>query len=337
MTLETLMSRMLPAIEEEMRAVVSQVDSAEEFELLQMLTYHLGWEGEGAGPNARGKRVRPLLLLLTTMGTGGDWEQALPAAAAVELVHNFSLVHDDIQDESPLRRGRPTVWKKWGIAQAINAGDSLYALAGLAIFRLDGSLPAAQVNRAAEILQTACLRLTQGQYLDMMFEHQDEVSLDWYWRMVEGKTATLLATCTHLGALISGAHPKVQQGCRQFGLNLGLAFQAVDDLLGVWGDPAQTGKSSQSDLLARKKTLPVVYALQHNGAFAQRWRQEALQPKEVSALAALLREEGAYDYVVAQAQKYTLRARQALKQAIAPGEAKQALLELTDRLLKRLI
>ena len=170
-----------------------------------MLTYHMGWEGEGAGPEAQGKRIRPLLVLLCAEAAGGNWRAALPAAAAVELLHNFSLIHDDIQDNSPLRRNRPTVWVKWGAAQAINAGDVLFTLAFLALQDLAGTLPPQNVLLASHILQETCLRLTEGQYLDMSYETRPALPLDAYWPMIGGKTSALLACCCELGALVGGA------------------------------------------------------------------------------------------------------------------------------------
>ena len=169
-----------------------------------MLAYHMGWEGEGAGPAARGKRIRPLLVLLTSGAAQGDWKNALPAAAAVELIHNFSLIHDDIQDGSDQRRGRPTVWKLWGTAQAINSGDAMFALAHLTIFRLAGTTNEHTAFQAAHMLQETCLELTKGQFLDMSYETQSQLMIDDYWPMVSGKTAALLATCTELGALVAG-------------------------------------------------------------------------------------------------------------------------------------
>ncbi|MBE9475272.1 MAG: polyprenyl synthetase family protein, partial [Chloroflexi bacterium] len=173
---------LLDAIEGELlhKSIGDQGDS-ELRQYYSMLTYHLGWEGEGAGPEARGKRVRPLLLLLTCAAAGGDWQNALPAAAAVELIHNFSLIHDDIQDNSPIRRGRETVWKRWGIAQAINAGDAMFTLAHLSLLRLERTTSSTITTQAANTLQLACLQLTKGQYLDLEFETQAQLPMKAYW------------------------------------------------------------------------------------------------------------------------------------------------------------
>ena len=172
-----------------------------------MMHYHMGWAD--ADLNAvvvkSGKRIRPLSCLISTEAAGGSWEQALPAAAAIELLHNFSLIHDDIEDASPTRRGRDTVWKIWGIEQAINSGDSMFALAHLSMnYLLDRDVDATTVVQALRRFDETCLpSLTQGQHADMDFETRSEVSVDEYVKMITGKTAVLLALCTELGALIA--------------------------------------------------------------------------------------------------------------------------------------
>jgi len=194
---------MLTSLEDELHHSIESQQEPELAQYYSMLAYHLGWEGQGAGPDARGKRIRPLLVLLTCSAAGGDWKDALPAAAAVELVHNFSLIHDDIQDNSPLRRGREAVWKRWGIAQAINTGDAMLTIAHLTLLRMVVSSSAEITLNAALILQQACLQLTKGQYLDLASESQDQLSIEEYWRMVGGKTAALLGACTELGAVVA--------------------------------------------------------------------------------------------------------------------------------------
>jgi geranylgeranyl diphosphate synthase type I len=335
MTLDHLTQTFLPAIEDELRQVVALADGAGLEQLSSMLAYHLGWEGEAAGPEARGKRIRPLLVLLTNAAAGGEWQHALPAAAAVELVHNFSLIHDDIEDNSPLRRGRSTVWVKWGIPQAINTGDAMFTLAHLAILRQEGITSSQVTIKSACLLQETCLRLTQGQFLDIFFESRGDLALEAYWPMVSGKTAALLAACTELGALTAESPEPICRSYRQFGHFLGLAFQALDDLLGIWGDAALTGKSADSDLLSGKKSLPVLFGLAQNGAFALRWRRGSITPDETPALAAQLEVEGGRAYTQEQANHLTDQAMQALQAAHPVGEAGQALNELASQLLRR--
>lgn len=335
MAFDSIVQPYRAAIEAELRRAVDQADGEDLAPYRRMLAYHLGWEGEGAGEEARGKRLRPLLLLLVNAACGGEWRRALPAAAAVELVHNFSLIHDDIQDNSPLRRGRPALWKRYGIAQAINSGDAMLTLAHLTLLRLEEVLSAEIAIQAARVLQLACLRLTQGQFLDLHYEARGDLSLEAYWPMVTGKTSALISACTELGALTAGAPATVREAYRRFGLSLGLAFQAQDDVLGIWGDSARMGKSAESDLLAGKKTLPVLYGLSRDGPFARRWRQGPPSPEEIQDLAAQLEAEGARAYTQQAAGRLTEQALEALQAANPQGEAGQALVALANRLLGR--
>lgn len=335
MALEQFVDIMRPAIEKELQGTLDLHLSKSLPELYGMLAYHMGWEGEGAGPEAQGKRIRPLLVLLCAESAGGDWRCALPAAAAVELIHNFSLIHDDIQDRSELRRGRPTVWAKWGVAQAINAGDLMFSLAHLSVLRLRESCAENFVIEAVQLLQKACVRLTEGQYMDMSYETRREITLDEYWPMVAGKTASLLATSARLGALVAGCEVNRQEAFWDYGYSLGLAFQAWDDYLGVWGDPSVTGKSIESDLLTGKKSLPVVYGLSQRGKFARRWLEGQIRVDEVAQLAQWLKEEGAQEFTRATAEGLTNQALKSLNRAVSKGAAGDALYELTKMLLQR--
>ncbi len=335
MSFKDITTPMLPCIEDELQRAVDLVKVHGMQEYHRMLAYHMGWEGEGAGPTARGKRIRPLLVLLTDGAAQGDWNNALPAAAAVELIHNFSLIHDDIQDGSDQRRGRPTVWKAWGTAQAINSGDAMFALAHLTIFRLAGTTNEHTAFQAAHMLQETCLELTKGQFLDMSYETQSQLMIEDYWPMVSGKTAALLATCTELGALIAGADERIRSYYRQFGRSLGLAFQVQDDILGIWGDAALTGKSAESDLLTGKKSLPVLFGLSQKGRFSQRWAEGPIQPDEVSQLAKVLEEEGAYNYTQNTSAELTQRALQSLSDTQPISEYADALIELANHLVNR--
>jgi geranylgeranyl diphosphate synthase type I len=328
-------SLLLLAIEDSLKLAVQASGGPGLDELRHMLAYHMGWEGAGAGAVAQGKRLRPLLVLLTAEAAGGEWKTALPAAAAVELLHNFSLVHDDIEDNSPLRRGRPTVWRQWGIAQAINTGDALYALANQTIGRLVETASPAKALQAARLFHQTCLHLTQGQYLDLAYQSCPNLGVKDYWPMVGGKTAALLEACTGLGALVAVADESELQAYREFGRLLGLAFQVQDDLLGIWGDASQTGKSTDSDLVEGKKSLPVLYGLEKGGAFAERWQGGKITPDEAPALAALLESEGARAYTEQAAARLTRQARQALADANPQQAGGAALRELAEMLLNR--
>lgn len=230
----------------------------------QMMAYHQGWAAADgsvlAPPAASGKRIRPILVILTCEALGGTAEQARGPAVAVELVHNFSLVHDDIQDRGDKRHGRDTVWRLWGAAQGINVGDALFALAQVALAK-----NAAEHPRLAEgilRLNQTCVRLCEGQYLDLRLETESEVPLDVYEAMITRKTAALIECCTALGAWAAGAPSEVVAACALYGYELGIAYQFQDDLLGVWGDPSVTGKPVRADVRSRKNALPMVLAVE---------------------------------------------------------------------------
>jgi len=295
----------------------------------------MGWTGEDAGPEAAGKRIRPLMVLLSTASSGGNWQFALPAAAAIELVHNFSLVHDDIQDNSLKRRGRDTSWVKWGAPMAINIGDALFVISNQAILDLKENFPAEVVVRAGEILNNTCLELTRGQFLDMSYEERTDLTVEDYWPMIAGKTAALLSACCHLGSLLGGADQAKQESYRSFGHYLGLAFQVQDDILGIWGDENITGKSAASDLLEGKNSLPILAGLSRKGKFAERWTQGPIQPDEVELVARLLASEGGLIAAQEASKQMTELALMSLREVDAQGEAGEALFELADKLLKR--
>lgn len=333
--LEKLRGDMQPAIQHALQAAVEAASAHTTESLQYMLSYQLGWVGDGAGPGAQGKQIRPMLVLLGAAASGGAWRQALPAAAAVELLHNFSLIHDDIQDNSSTRRGRPTVWKRWGKAQAINAGDAMFSLAHQALLDLELTLTPEVTLRACRVFQETSLHLTRGQHLDLDFEDRKEVTLDEYWQMVRGKTAALLGSAMSLGAICAQASQERQRAFQEFGLHLGLAFQAQDDILGIWGKTQVLGKSTESDLLSGKKTLPILYGLSQTGEFYRRWHAGPITEKDIPDLARLLDREGARKFARQQADRLTDQSLTALERAQPQGKAGQALHELALTLLGR--
>jgi geranylgeranyl diphosphate synthase type I len=238
-----------------LRAAVDTLPSS----MRRVAGYHLGWWDEhgAATPTSAGKSVRPALVLLSAAAAGGSPREAVPAAVAVELVHNFSLLHDDVMDGDATRRHRPTAWRLFGIGAAILAGDALLTLA-LDVLAASGH-PAS--GRAMRMLSAAVQDLVDGQSSDMAFERRDEVELAECERMATAKTAALIGCACALGALFGGGDAGEVRRLRTFGEHLGLAYQHVDDLLGIWGDSAATGKPVHSDLRNRKKSLPVVFAL----------------------------------------------------------------------------
>ncbi len=324
-----------PALREQLQQTVSLTADHGTPELQDMITYQLGWTGENAGSKAEGKQIRPLLALLASEAGGGDWKKALPAAAAVELIHNFSLIHDDLEDQGEIRRGRPTVWKIWGQAQAINTGDAMFALANIALTNLENTLSAEKALEAGKLFHATGLRLTQGQHLDIAFESQDEVELENYWKMVGGKTAALLAFSLEVGALCAAVSPEIQSNFRDFGHYLGLAFQVQDDILGIWGDEEIIGKSSTGDLVVRKKTLPVLFGLGQKKAFYETWMAGPITPEAAVGLSQVLEAEGGRAYAQSTADKLTDLALTALEGAQPQENAGEILRDLAKKLLNR--
>jgi geranylgeranyl diphosphate synthase, type I len=340
--LQQAIDAFLPQIEDEMRACMAAPDkSAPAF--YGMLHYHVGWTDVQFQPvrNKTGKRVRPLMTLLCCQAVGGAPSQALPAAAAVEIIHNFSLVHDDIQDRSATRRGRRTVWAVWGDAQAINAGDAMFTLAHLALQRLAHcGVSARRVVAALNVLDNACLRLCEGQHLDIAFENRLDVDVASYMRMIGGKTAALLGCAARLGAMVATDDVTIADRYRRIGEALGMAFQIQDDVLGIWGQAGVTGKPVADDIRSRKKTLPVLFLLcQPDVPGAGRMRalygRDSLSEQDVTEAVALLDAAGAESYAEQLARRYLREALAELEAACAEPQAGEALRELAHFLVQR--
>ena len=332
MPLEQRLFQLTNEIESGLQDFLTGLEFGHSQELRRMLRYHMGWQDNLGG----GKRLRPVITLLCAGACGGDYRAAMPAALAIELLHNFTLIHDDIEDQSATRHGRPTLWTRWGLAQAVNAGDALFSIAQLALLDLDKTCDAAIALGAARAMNRMCLHLTRGQYLDIAFETDDEVALETYLAMVQGKTAALLAYCTAMGGLAAGADDTTVNQLGDFGQSLGMAFQIQDDYLGIWGDPTVTGKSAASDLLARKKSLPVLFGLQESPGFRAQWGVENPTLAQIIVMADLLAECGAADYVKHQAELYIQQANADLAHLFPdPNEEALALAALTKKLLHR--
>ncbi len=276
----------------------------------EMCRYHLGLDGSGSS----GKRMRPLLGLLAYASITGDHRRALPGAAAVELGHNFSLVHDDIEDDDRERRHRPTLWALHGIPQAINTGDMLFSLSRIALHRLtDLGFSDRTVLRLMKLYDETCVALCEGQYLDIwMAEHDDALSVELYFDMIGRKTAALIAASIEAGAVLATEDEEVIGRYRAFGWDLGIAFQLNDDLLGIWGPERSTGKEP-TDVPRKKKTLPVIYAYEHAGPadrarLAELYANGTLAAEHVAEITAILERAGARDYTRDQAQQHRDRA-----------------------------
>lgn len=321
-SLSGLISQYVPAIDGEMRAIL---DARPALGVYQYMRYHLGWVDEAFRPleeaEARqfgGKRLRPILCILAYRSHREDWERVLPAAAAVELVQNFTLIHDDVEDNDPERRHRPTVWKLWGVPQAINAGSCMQALVNSAALRLsDVCIPDRSVLDAVQILTRCILDLTEGQYLDISFEGRFDVTLSDYFAMTSRKTGALFEASTHLGALLAGSGDDTIEAWRSVGRSFGLAFQARDDLLGIWEKSEATGKVAAGDIRKRKKSLPVVFALTHapdedRQTIRDVFLQPQITPADVERVVQVLDGCGARGYCVRVVRQHAEAALSAL-------------------------
>ena len=315
--------------EAEIRSLLDEHEDERTAELYRMARYHLGLDGEA---RTGGKRIRPLLGLLAYMSIAGDHRRALPGAAAVELGHNFSLVHDDIEDRDVERRHRPALWTVVGVPQAINAGDALFVLSRLAVHRLTAlGFPDAKILRLLRMYDETCLDLCEGQFIDIwMSEHDERMTVDAYFDMIGRKTAALIAGAVEAGALLATDDERIVAAYRSFGWSLGIAFQLNDDLLGIWGQEQATGKEA-SDLAKHKKTLPVIYALEHAGPedctrLLELYAAPGMSRSQVGEVRTILERAGAREYARNQARRYRDEALGALEEAnVGDGAAREQL------------
>lgn len=265
-------------IDSALRATVDELVTPELAPFYGQMRYHLGWVDAQLTPTANnpGKLLRPTLLLLA-FEAAGAWElanaatddtaylqRALPAAVAIELTHNFTLIHDDIEDGDAERRHRSTLWKLWGVPQAINTGDGMFALARLALWKVvEQGVDATIAVRLGEALDRASLVLAEGQYLDISFETRLDIFAAMYLNMIGRKTGALMSCAAEIGARLGTRNQETIARLRDFGKAMGIAFQIRDDLLGVWATTAELGKTPAGDIYRRKKSLPVLHALEH--------------------------------------------------------------------------
>jgi geranylgeranyl diphosphate synthase, type I len=314
-------------VDEEIRSVLSAAEP-ELQPFYGMMLYHLGLDAE-RGPS--GKRLRPLLCTLVFEAITGDARPALPAAAAIELLHNFTLIHDDIEDQDPARHHRPTLWSVWGIPQAINAGDGMFAVSRFAIQRLQG-FPAGRILSFTGLIDEACVRVCEGQFLDISFETRTDVDTERYRAMAAKKTGALFAAAAEGAAVLATDDRAVRGALAAFGGAFGQAFQAYDDLLGIWGSTERTGKLEMNDLTKRKKTLPVVLAFERARGAETRERLAALfapaaplPAENVEAIRQILDDLGIRALIESEIASHRARALQGLRGIASIAEARDAL------------
>ena len=229
--------------------------------LYDMLRYCMGWSDAYGAPleTKKGKGIRPSLCLFTCDALGGDIEKALPAAVSLELIHNFSLIHDEIQDSDEIRHHRPTLWNVWGIPKALVAGNVMRVLADKSMSTMPSD-HSKLLTVSSSIVSEACLEMIEGQYMDISFEGGDGISVDQYMKMISHKTGALLRSSVHIGAVIGSRGGRVAEIFREIGIKLGFMFQIRDDILGTWGETTSTGKPVGSDIRRKKNTLPIIHA-----------------------------------------------------------------------------
>ncbi len=318
--------------------------------LAGMIRYHLGLvdrEFQPVDPLSidRGKRVRPAVALLAAGAAGGAPDVAAPAAAALELLHNFTLIHDDIQDESPTRRHRPTVWSIWGEKQAINAGDALFAAAHLPLYELpEYGTPPDLVFRLLAAFDRMTIAIVEGQTLDLGFEDRSDVTPAEYLEMITGKTAAILRFAAWAGALLGGVSDRDAEQWAEFGLALGLGFQIHDDLLGIWGESRETGKAPADDIRRRKKSYPILLLRERLSSAERDALQRLYDSSEISGDAvgrvlAMLDREGIRAETTREVARYHDEAARALREATSgtaePNVFRNLLLALVERLAIR--
>jgi geranylgeranyl diphosphate synthase type I len=325
-------------------------------EIRHVAGYHIGWwEADGRMTGAGGKAVRPAFVLACARAAGGGGDQAemtdrraaVDAAVAVELVHDFSLLHDDVMDGDLTRRHRAAAWAVFGVGRAILAGDALLALAMDVLTGDPGpdddagtrGLPHVRAG-SARVLSGALLELCRGQSADLAFENRGDVTLTECLAMAERKTGALLGAACQLGALAGGADRRAAELYRTFGRQIGVAFQLVDDVLGIWGDPSVTGKPAGNDLAARKKSLPVVAALTSGGQAARHLarlyqREDAFDEAAVAHAAELVEMAGGRAWALAEAERRIQAAREALAGARPEPNAEADLHVLAGLITRR--
>jgi geranylgeranyl diphosphate synthase type I len=323
------------AIEREVGRSLGGSDSA----IDEMLRSYLGWTEEGLPSLA--KCLRPSLCLMACESLGGDVHQALPIAAAAELVHNFSLIHDDIEDGDLLRHHRPTLWHAYGRGPAVLAGVALWAIANQTLDRaLQAGLTAERVLQAHRILNDACREMIEGQHQDISFEERGDVTLSEYIEMIGRKSGALLGASLRLGALVAGCDEEEQERFDSFGRELGIAFQIRDDVLGIWGEGSATGKPVGADIARKKKSLPVVHAFQQvvgpdHDVLTEAYARPEMDDADINEVLSILQRWNCRYFAQGLAEDHRSRAMSILSRTAIAPDARRSFDELMSFVLER--
>jgi geranylgeranyl diphosphate synthase type I len=281
--------------------------------------------------DAGGKRLRPSMLLIAAEAAGGNPDDLVPAAVSIELIHNFTLIHDDIMDNADIRRGRPSVHKLWGLSGAILAGDTLYSKA----FQILGTTPVRPelILAAMDVLSRTCTAICEGQWLDLDFEHRERVSEEEYMEMVEKKTGVLYGASARMGAVLSGASVEVARGLDDFGRLTGMGFQIQDDVLDLTASEKVLGKKRGGDLIEGKKTLIMIHAFEH-GVNVDVFGRKDATPEEIENALLILEKSGSIEYARLRAVELVEKGKRALD-VLPDTPARAFLLELADYMISR--
>ena len=285
----------------------------------------------------RGKRFRSLLCLLVCESICKKYKRALPAAAAIEIFHNFSLVHDDIEDCDEYRRWRKSVWRVWGVEHAINVGDAMLVLACLPEIRQDKNVSENKYLKIAAMLNNCFLEVIKGQYLDMSLEKKEDILLEEYLEMIKKKTATLIIASCQIGAELATKNKKTINYYKNFGLNLGLAFQIYDDVCGIW-EESQLGKREEGDIKKKKKTLPFIFALEKlnrkdKNQFLKIYKKKSIDANDVKKIYLFLDKINARSFCEKNVLKYKKKALENLEKINIKKSYKDEISELVNKLI----
>ena len=314
-------------------------------ELSNVMRYHLGWvdrHGQPAAtPASQGKALRPTLCLFACQSLEGNPALALPAAAALELIHNFSLIHDDIQDQGYERRHQPTVWTLWGSPKALVAGDALQSVGDLAALNCAGvGVPPAVTLKISGLLTESYLEMIEGQYLDLQFEGRHDISMSDYLNMISRKTGALIRCSLNLGAVVGAQEQGVGDAFKESGRAMGYVFQIIDDVLGVWGDEETTGKPVGADIRRKKNSYPVVYTMGTANDKDQKmlneiYEKDELDDSDVDSVLAVMDRLDVKNQAQQEAEKYANVALESLAPVELSREARQEVEDLAHFLLVR--
>jgi geranylgeranyl diphosphate synthase type I len=318
---------------------VSKTLPASDSKIDEMLRFALGWTDEGMP--TLGKSLRPTFCLLACESLGGDLDIALPVAVAIELVHSFSLIHDDIEDGDTVRHHRSSLWHEYGQGPAVLAGAALWTVAYETLSRAhERGLSAERTLKARKVLNDACREMIEGQHQDLTYELRTDVTLNEYLEMVERKSAALLGASVELGALVAGADEEEAARFATFGREIGLAFQIRDDILGIWGEGTATGKPVGADIARKKKSLPVVHAFQQvvgpdRDILRTAYAKPEVDDDEIFLVLDVLQRWNCRYFAQGLAEDYRARAMNALARTSIPAEARRGFDELNSFILER--